>query len=1152
MMMVRFNLAALAAFGGCDATASPCLDPSHVSYKCSPIFPGELSLRSCGITDDDVQAGHLHACFEDFGSASFSTLDMSGNHLSSLPPGIFDSLPEITSLTLTDNRLTSLTPGIFDALESLFSLDLTGNRLTMLPPRLFDSPKPRLLKLHLGNNSLTLSPGMFDSLPGLGYLFLSANNLTVLPPRIFDPLVSLGTLDLSSNGLTSLHPEAFDPLESLSVLSPDCYREYGPLTVLLLEPLKKVDRMASEINTTRDLSGNQLASLSAGLFDSFLDLGFLDLSSNKLSSLSSGIFDSARTLRDLYLDGNQLTSLPDGVFDSLQMMETLFIRRNNLTSLSPRVFASLAGLYTLDLRMNQLTTLPEGVFDSLEGLWHVSLEGNKLISLPAGLFDSNRELAFLNLRYNPDLQSSPRMLSTVTNVLVDRSNGPECVSPCLASENTTYRCSPNRGSNYLRLEHCDINDQDLEAGCLRACFEDFGITMIKNLALNHNAISTLPPGIFDSLQGLKKLRLENNKLTALPPGIFDSLPACSTLCLAENALRTLPPGIFDSLPRLARLDLHQNELTELPSGVFDYLSRLKSLRLEMNNLTTLPAGVFSALHRLNHLGMFSNQLTTLPPGVFDSLGGLRVLHALDNRFTALPPGIFDPLKSLTVLNLMANELTTLPAGVFDSLRALTGLSLKRNRLTILPNGIFDSLEALTLLILEENPDLECVPNLPAPVTLLIDDGIDGTCERRLPPIMEFKGQTAIDTILFVTAASFSLVCIRYIAMLWSRRRDFFIVLRSPRLTCVLGLSSTLNYLSAMYVLTVNSTEVSTRRKEIAHLLSFPAMVTAMVALIMIAVRLLVMYHPIERAKWSRFTTELPLAYGLLFLYISMELVVWSAASSLGMASVVAVVKSLRPLAALVTVVAVGVIGRLKRVDDAGSVNHDIRLVGGFLLGIIGLYATFAIAPMSFLAQKYVHIGLQMVSNPFINWVCIIRPVREVVRNIPLRRRSKVEALLITPHRRISGGNVAVAVTTNLEYMLYRDGSSSDTNKLASIMRFPPLRDAFGEFCRRSLCSESFQFLLDVAKFLSDGAVNDAGKTGEEAEGFRGFGSYLAIVSDYIVDGAHAEVNIGYRTKSNIMKYSNFTAYSTLDLDNLLNRFLESPQYKEIVNSEAHS
>ena len=45
------------------------------------------------------------------------------------------------------------------------------------------------------------------------------------------------------------------------------------------------------------------------------------------------------------------------------------------------------------------------------------------------------------------------------------------------------------------------------------------------------------------------------------------------------------------------------------------------------------------------------------------------------------------------------------------------------------------------------------------------------------------------------------------------------------------------------------------------------------------------------------------------------------------------VKTLQPSSAVVAVVgAVGLSGRLRKVDDAGSMSRDIRFVGAFMLG----------------------------------------------------------------------------------------------------------------------------------------------------------------------------------------------------------------------------
>lgn len=76
--------------------------------------------------------------------------------------------------------------------------------------------------------------------------------------------------------------------------------------------------------------------------------------------------------------------------------------------------------------------------------------------------------------------------------------------------------------------------------------------------------------------------------------------------------------------------------------------------------------------------------------------------------------------------------------------------------------------------------------------------------------------------------------------------------------------------------------------------------------------------------------------------------------------------------------------------------------------------------------------------------------------------------------------------------------------------------------------QSFQFLLDVFEFKND-IVLDAAANGEDRKGFKGFGGYLAIVNDYIKDGAPSEVNIEFRTKRDITKHTKFTTYSSLDL-----------------------
>ena len=89
-----------------------------------------LDLSGQGITS--LKAGDFD------GLHRLDTLDLSGNSLATLPDGLFDDLYLLRVLRLNDNRLTALPVDIFDQLFLLEELTLSGNRLTALPEGMFD------------------------------------------------------------------------------------------------------------------------------------------------------------------------------------------------------------------------------------------------------------------------------------------------------------------------------------------------------------------------------------------------------------------------------------------------------------------------------------------------------------------------------------------------------------------------------------------------------------------------------------------------------------------------------------------------------------------------------------------------------------------------------------------------------------------------------------------------------------------------------------------------------------------------------------------------------------------------------------------------------------------------------------------------------
>ena len=109
------------------------------------------------------------------------------------------------------------------------------------------------------------------------------------------------------------------------------------------------------------------------------------------------------------------------------------------------------------------------------------------------------------------------------------------------------------------------------------------------------------------------IALDSNALTALPSGVFDGLTKLTALNLGDNALTALPSGIFDDLSSLTKLYLDRNKigLTTLPSGIFDELSSLTKLYLDWNEISDVSA--VEGLRSLKNLYLRGNPISDYTP-----------------------------------------------------------------------------------------------------------------------------------------------------------------------------------------------------------------------------------------------------------------------------------------------------------------------------------------------------------------------------------------------------------------------------------------------------------------------------------------------------------------------------------------------------------
>lgn len=127
----------------------------------------KLTLRECGIEWIDIDAFS--------GLKIIIEIDLSGNNIRSLQPGIFHETQRLRVLLLNQNRLRALENDLFVNLTFLQKVSLSDNKLERIEERTFLN-LPNLHSLALdGNNFSSLQLQRFEKLPKLGSLGLQNN-----------------------------------------------------------------------------------------------------------------------------------------------------------------------------------------------------------------------------------------------------------------------------------------------------------------------------------------------------------------------------------------------------------------------------------------------------------------------------------------------------------------------------------------------------------------------------------------------------------------------------------------------------------------------------------------------------------------------------------------------------------------------------------------------------------------------------------------------------------------------------------------------------------------------------------------------------------------------------------------------------------------
>ncbi|XP_065192565.1 uncharacterized protein LOC135823645 [Sycon ciliatum] len=276
--------------------------------------------------------------------------------------------------------LTQLVPqiGLNSDLAFLTTLDLSGNMIASLHPGIL-SFFPNLEVLDLSNQraDVQLSPVFLNNLTRLRSVdFAKSNIASGLPEDLFATTPALETVNFMRTGIASLPAGLFQTTPNIQTLSLD-ENLISQLADGLLSNLPLV---------SLSLDRNRLSELPAGIFRNLSTLQSLRLSGNMLTQLPVTVFGDLTSLTTLFLAANQIDELPAGVFSGLTSVTTLGLQDNRMTSLPASLFANVPALVSLNLNNNNISELPLGLFTSILDLNTVSLANNRIRAFRANTF----------------------------------------------------------------------------------------------------------------------------------------------------------------------------------------------------------------------------------------------------------------------------------------------------------------------------------------------------------------------------------------------------------------------------------------------------------------------------------------------------------------------------------------------------------------------------------------------------------------------------------------------------------------------------------------------------------------------------------------------------------------------------------------------
>lgn len=534
------------------------------------------------------------------GCINLREIKFASNEAWQLPPS-FSLATKLTVLDLSNNRLEQLEHAELDKLQNLTSIKLSNNKLNHLPE--YFGNYRALRSLNLSSNYFETFPDFLCDLTSLVDLDISFNTIKSLPN--VGQLTALERFWATNNLLTNSFTEDFKNLGNLREID---IRFNGLSNIDVLCELPRLEQLMVGHNAISQFKGN------------FNKIRILYLDHNPVT-----VFDLKTTapgLASLNIASAKLSQLEDSIFEKMPNLTKLNLDKNHFAGLSNDI-CKLIKLEYLSITQNPLNSLPSSI-GKLERLHFLDVRECNLKKLPIELWNCYK-LDTLNVSSNV-LESFPKL----TAPQPDKS-----ANATISSRGNATTTSTSGNDELGKLEDFGNRRPSQSAGGLLSVGNSPG-----GSTRNGSIVSIYGPG------GRKASVISRTPTDGSlgPPSSERREPNKSQ----QKLLKTFAGS-------LKHLYLADNRLTD---DVFDDITMLQELRvlnLSYNEIYDIPLGSLRRWQHLNELYLSGNELTSLPSEDLEDITSLKVLHVNGNKFQVLPAEL-GKLHKLAILDVGSNSL----------------------------------------------------------------------------------------------------------------------------------------------------------------------------------------------------------------------------------------------------------------------------------------------------------------------------------------------------------------------------------------------------------------------------------------------------------------------------------------------------------------